>query len=282
MLPACSLGYLFPAKATATLKVHSVFQHALNLRSEEGELLTLLCAKRYQNLADAARVALPEHWDWRQEITHSAPVFLTGGILQAQRFAVDLKAAIVWQPNVQKRCLDSEAGTWLQHHYPLLNAQLRQFCLKHQIDSALQWQESAMYQGLKPQESAEQLEQQVPRLIGYGKGLTPDGDDYLLGYLAALWPWHLPPDVEAHRNRLQQSIEQNLPRTTDISQHYLRRAVQGHFSQPVCDLLRQLSTHTPLKTFIACTENVMQFGATSGADCLAGLLHGLRTLNTYS
>ncbi|RYA92140.1 hypothetical protein DD593_27305, partial [Enterobacter cloacae complex sp. 742-ADZ3-9B] len=41
-------------------------------------------------------------------------------------------------------------------------------------------------------EHPDALERQVPQLIGFGKGLTPDGDDYLLGYLAALWLWQLP------------------------------------------------------------------------------------------
>lgn len=279
---ACSLGYLFPVRATVALKVHSVFQHALNLRSEEGMFLTLLCAKRYQNLADAARVVLPERWDWRQEVAYSAPVYLTGGILQTPRFYVGLNNAAVWQPEIQRRHLDTEAKSRSQQHYPILDSQLQQFCQKHKIESALQWRESAIRQGLRPQESPEQLEQQVPQLIGYGKGLTPDGDDYLLGYMAALWPWDLPPDLEAHLNRLHQLIERRLFRTTDISQHYLKRAVQGHFSQPICELLKQLNANAALKTIIACAENVMQFGATSGVDCLAGLLHGLRTLNAHS
>lgn len=40
-------------------------------------------------------------------------------------------------------------------------------------------------------EHPDALERQVPQLIGFGKGLTLDGDDYLLGYLAALWLWQL-------------------------------------------------------------------------------------------
>ncbi|EJM5006862.1 TPA: hypothetical protein G8R56_005095 [Salmonella enterica] len=70
-LSALSLGYLFPVKERLVLQVHSAFQHALNLRSEEGRCLTLLCAKKYQNLADAARIMLPERWDWRRETAGS-------------------------------------------------------------------------------------------------------------------------------------------------------------------------------------------------------------------
>ncbi|WP_139570926.1 oxamate carbamoyltransferase subunit AllH family protein, partial [Escherichia coli] len=75
---------------------------------------------------------------------------------------------------------------------------------------------------------------------GFGKGLTPDGDDYLLGYLAALWLWQLPAPLADHQYRLQQALDQHAHNTTDISRHYLERALQGHFSEPICQLLAQL------------------------------------------
>ncbi|EOI1355344.1 DUF2877 domain-containing protein [Citrobacter amalonaticus] len=280
-LSALSLGYLFPANEMRELRVHSAFQHALNLRTEEGICLTLLCADRYQNLADAARIVLPAHWDWRQHIVDSDPVRLANGVLYAQQFCVELATATVWQPGLHGGSRDLKTGSWGEYDYQTLTSQLLLFCLEHHVESALQWQGNAFHQGLSVQESAEQLERQVPQLIGFGKGLTPDGDDYLLGYLAALWPWQLPTGLAAHQRRLQQAIEQQLLCTTDISRHYLSRALQGHFSQPICDLLEQLNARAPVKILGACAEQVMQFGATSGVDCLAGLLHGMRTLNAH-
>ncbi|HCT8347199.1 TPA: dienelactone hydrolase family protein [Escherichia coli] len=70
--------------------------------------------------------------------------------------------------------------------------------------------------------------------------------------------------------------------TTDISRHYLERALQGHFSEPICQLLAQLVGSASAMTIASCAEQVMQFGATSGVDCLAGMLHGFRTLNTMN
>ncbi|EBS3611241.1 TPA: DUF2877 domain-containing protein [Salmonella enterica subsp. enterica serovar Muenchen] len=280
-LSALSLGYLFPAKERHVLQIHSAFQHALNLRSEGGQHLTLLCAEKYLNLADAARIILPERWDWRHETAGSGTIWLADGVLLARRFRVDLNAAMVWQPQLRRESLEPKTCLWPQRHYRTLDSQLLLFCLEHEVESALQWQGNIRQRGLRPQESPEQLEEQVPRLIGYGKGLTPDGDDYLLGYLAALWQWKLSPGLEAHYIRLQQAIEQQLPYTTDISQHYLHGALQGHFSQPICELLKQLNVDAPTTTIIACAEQVMQFGATSGVDCLAGLLHGMRTLYAH-
>nr|QQQ58128.1 DUF2877 domain-containing protein [Citrobacter freundii] len=36
------------------------------------------------------------------------------------------------------------------------------------------------------EDNEQQISQLVDGLIGFGFGLTPDGDDYLLGYLAAI------------------------------------------------------------------------------------------------
>lgn len=105
----------------------------------------------------------------------------------------------------------------------------------------------------------------MPQLIGFGKGLTPDGDDYLLGYLAALWLWQLPAPLADHQYRLQQAIDQHAHNTTDISRHYLERALQGHFSEPICQLLAQLVGSASAMTIASCAEQVMQFGATSGS-----------------
>ncbi|WP_336221827.1 DUF2877 domain-containing protein [Citrobacter amalonaticus] len=281
-LSAQSIGYLFATTKTQVLRVHSVFQHALNLCSESGICLTLLCAKTYQNLADAARVALPENWDWREKIAVSASVHLTNGVLHAPRFCVVLTSATVWQPRLHGGSRDVKAAAWDPGAIQTLASQLRLFYLEHHVESALQWSGSPLQHGLRVQESPEQLEQQVSQLIGYGKGLTPDGDDYLLGYLAALWPWLLPADLAAHHRRLQQAIQCRLPCTTDISRHYLNRALEGHFSQPICHLLEQLNARAARNTIAACADQVMQFGATSGVDCLAGILHGMRTLNTRS
>lgn len=278
-LSAHSVGYLAAARPPQVLRVHSRFARALNLQSEDGSLLTLLCADQYPNLPDAVRVALPEKWNWRHEAEGPMPVRLVDGVLHSVRFRVDLRAATEWRPGLRDGALPQPSFALLEKHAQTLTSQQHRFCLEHQVESALQWQPAATLPGLIPAETPEQLEQQVDRLIGYGKGLTPDGDDYLLGYLAALWPWRLAAPLAGHRRRLQQKIARHLHQTTDISRHYLNRALQGHFSQPICDLLEQLSMDAPPATMIAHAEQVMSFGATSGVDCLAGVLHGMRNLN---
>lgn len=228
-LCASSLGYLFPQNETQDLRLHSAFKHAVNLYSDAGTFITLLCAQTYLNLPDAARVWLPECWDWRREIAHSDPIQLTPGLLRTPRFCVALENATLWQSPFVGGMLTLEAFPLVFQHYPTMASQRLLFCLEHNVQSTLHLPDSLTHQGLAIMEHPDALERQVPQLIGFGKGLTPDGDDYLLGYLAALWLWQLPAPLADHQYRLQQVIDQHAHNTTDISRHYLERALQGHF-----------------------------------------------------
>ncbi len=282
-LAADSTGYLAATRLPKMAQVHSCFAHALNLIADDGHLFTLLDAKRYQNLPDAVRVTLPTGWDWRQQARTGEAVLITADNIQAQRWRVNINESTLWQPRLSRSSLSLNALPEALQHYETLASQLLLYCLEHQVESDLLWASSPISKDeskrrLELKEQPAQLENQVVKLIGYGKGLTPDGDDYLVGYLAAFSPWQLTAVLLAHQNRMQQLIEQHLPRTTDISRHYLSRALEGHFSQPVCSLQEQLISPTQNTAIIDAAEQVMQFGASSGVDCLAGMLHGLRSL----
>jgi hypothetical protein len=258
-LPVVSLGYLAKHRLAQSLKVHSRFQHAVNLMADDGHLLTLLDASRYPNLPDAVRVQLPHGWDWRH---------MTSGIS-------GLENALIWQPEITPA-----HSTQRPQHYAILVDELS----REPVESELMLLPGGDSTKRQPQicakDCAQMLTYQVSQLVGFGRGLTPDGDDYLLGYLAALWRWQNAPHIAGHVQLMQQIVASQLTRTNDISAHYLRRALHGHFSEPLCNLLILLTTPASNEQIRSTAQNVMQCGASSGTDCLAGLLHGIRTLQT--
>lgn len=112
-------------------------------------------------------------------------------------------------------------------------------------------------------------------LIGRGPGLTPSGDDMLIGVLAVLFasgvalspqPFLPPADQLAHL-------------TTSVSCSYLNSARHGEFSTPVLRLLRRLqserSPHFPI-------QRLLGMGHTSGADTLLGMAMAQRWLRVMS
>ena len=74
---------------------------------------------------------------------------------------------------------------------------------------------------------------------------------------------------------LRPAVAEQLHRTGDISAHYLRLAVAGHFGERLIALCDALATGARAEVEAAAAA-VVATGATSGADALLGVLGGVR------
>jgi hypothetical protein len=112
-------------------------------------------------------------------------------------------------------------------------------------------------------------------LIGLGEGLTPAGDDCVLGALAAihrLAPGWLT-SHEGPRGRLADAARR---RTTDVARDFLLEALDGRFAEPVLALLT-----APSDDMAGCAaRRLVAMGETSGADTLCGIRLGCCALET--
>ncbi len=106
-------------------------------------------------------------------------------------------------------------------------------------------------------------------LAGRGSGLTPAGDDALAGLMLALW---------AHRGAGARPLCARIvgvaaPRTTRLSGAFLRSAAEGWADARWHALLHALAgdAHGPL---VEAARAVLDFGASSGREMLAGFLGG--------
>lgn len=283
-LTVLSVGYLAQPilQGNHCLPVHSVFSRAVNLSLVNGGLLTLLNSE-YQNLPCAVRIAAPTGWDWRNYCRRSMNITIQQGQLIGGDWQANSTRASNWQP-AKLSMPPGVDSQMIGNHHRVLKTLLMDYCQQHQVNSALQLLPDESTDGRLPSlelaHSDSQLQQQVAGLIGYGSGLTPDGDDYLLGYLAALSLWHLHPTVSRHITSVKAAIAQMLTKTTDISKHYLSLALQQDYSEPVYRLLGCFCRQTTEQELKLAGHQVMQFGAASGVDCLAGVLHGLRTVSS--
>lgn len=103
------------------------------------------------------------------------------------------------------------------------------------------------------------------QLAGLGIGLTPAGDDFVLGAMLATWIIH-PPEIA---NTLAKAIvDAAAPSTTSLSGAYLKSAGRGEAGILWHEYFDALSRpDSDLETPIA---NLLSVGETSGADALAG------------
>jgi hypothetical protein len=124
---------------------------------------------------------------------------------------------------------------------------------------------------------AEAAERSVHRLVGWGEGLTPAGDDVLTGMLAAFdAPLFAAPARRRFRDALAAACVVRVSRTTAIAAHQLRLAAGGHHGEAVLRVRDALLGADDPRVVDAALERALAIGATSGAATVAGVVAGLR------
>lgn len=120
-------------------------------------------------------------------------------------------------------------------------------------------------------ENVTDIEQVLRYFLGRGKGLTPSGDDHLVGLLAlhtqtaALSPVFV--------NTLK-TIIFNETITTDVGTQYLQSALEERFSSAVVDVMNDMAQNRP-EQLQQDLGNLLPMGHSSGVDTAFGILLGM-------
>lgn len=277
--------------------VHSVFRLACNIRLEPYRLLTLLSYEK-GNVPHGIRLSPPSQPVFSDLFTVGRPVACRGGILRINPpdFSVDLRSARLWHVDLKQLHIDlcqptqaqswavawSELATYHRRSGLLGFAELFGHSEGRSIASAtsvvLMQQAAHTIPALLRATNGFQCDDamtSIRPLIGLGPGLTPSGDDFLVGYLAGLWcTAHTNPSRMRFLTVLGSELSEAARNTNDISYTHLRSATMGHASEPIAKLAQQLSHMNNMNGVRAATQTALQVGHTSGRDGVLGLLLG--------
>ncbi|MGC8599546.1 MAG: DUF2877 domain-containing protein [Nitrososphaeria archaeon] len=113
--------------------------------------------------------------------------------------------------------------------------------------------------------------QKIKDLIGFGIGMTPSGDDFLVGLMASL-------KGSYYFNYFGKIIAKNFYRTNKISGEFLRCAASGEFSATLAGLINAGNLHVSPEKYL---YDILKKGHTSGIESLLGFLKGLEIRKTY-
>jgi hypothetical protein len=105
-------------------------------------------------------------------------------------------------------------------------------------------------------------------LAGLGIGLTPDGDDLLIGSVLAARIWHPGHLAEEISQRI---AETSVQRTTALSAEWLRSAARGECAWPWHALFEGLLNDGE-EAIREAVNRIIQQGHTSGSSALAGFV----------
>lgn len=266
-------------------KVHSVFTHVINIQSANGTLYTLACCG-CDNAPNTALVDVgefPADWFVQEEICTNMP---EKSALNFPCISVDFHQAMTWE------CV---LPAWSPSEFHLeTKISLLEKVLEQQRDLIFKPQNS---QGKAEQfllgaltllyQRADQLFNALMReelsaaadhavsMIGLGPGLTPSGDDFLVGLFAVLNVRNSP----AHRfhGLCTAVLEHAEGLTNQISLAALKSAAHGQVRQSIVDLFHALFCETDNLDSIVLSR-VLDIGSTSGADILTGMHYGLKLI----
>ena len=293
-LRAASIGSAVPRENFDAV-IQSVFDSAVNLRlAGEDRLITLLVSDRYELpqgiRIETKNVALqtltPPTTLRASPNLHAAS---RGGILRfdSSTLTVDLRGASVWRCPVPDLHADMGSPA-VQQAWVRAWERLNQEQRRRKIDivagdlfrfgAGPELSRRMSKPVMRLVTAAEQFDPQgaqhaAEKMIGLGPGVTPSGDDILLGFLAGLWSTARGNERESIFLRaFGESLIFLARQTSEISRTYLYHATRGEFSSGLSDLAQAIAKGGQIEEAL---EEAMRLGHSSGMDSVTGLLIGL-------
>lgn len=254
MYTALTIGPLIEKNFSGV--VHSTFERTANLLTET-KLLYTITRQDVPELPSGIRVDVPRNFSFEKSISVGNSMGCRAGILRIGKstLQIDLRTAPTFNAQIMPATTISLDVIWAAWQLTLKKAPL---ALLTAGNSPVIGQKNLL--GLLSTSASRET---LTRFIGRGPGLTPAGDDFIVGFLAG---------NSAMTNSLIK-LEPAPSSTNDISFAALSEACQGYFSAPILALVESLRVGQSAKIENAVTEN-LAIGDTSGMAGTLGVLLG--------
>jgi hypothetical protein len=281
-----------------TFHVHGVFESAVNLRVDGRRFLVTLVGPEADEQPQGIRLASSERfaaWPVRpgDEGRRIGRRLVFDGAATGRWPVVDLASAAVGGRREMAK-LDprdqasseawAECARWLEARQQREGAALRLAALRggaapaDAIGTRLASAGRAIGDAIRAG-TVDAAALAAARMIGLGTGLTPTGDDFLCGLLAALWCTRIEGTEDARLLAgLGAALATMLNRTTVVGATLLECAIAGSFSGALRGLAAELVGSRRGDRALAlgaAMGRLCAMGHTSGMDTAAGFLFGL-------
>jgi len=232
-------------------RILHIFDGACNLINEHREVLSIVTPQIGDgpfNMVIGEDICFAEHLSLQSPVSFSATQLHLGSLTICTE---DVK---LWNPCPDWKTLHNQKENIL--------STLTQLPFTYYSNPILQFSNSLLsaFASADPPSSLAAAKQ----LAGLGIGLTPSGDDFIIGALYASWIIH---PFEIAFALAKEIAEAAAPLTTSLSAAWLRSAGRGEAGILWHDLFNALIAGEDLQLPIT---NLLTVGETSGADALAG------------
>lgn len=251
--------------------IHSIFHKAINLKLEEGDMLSLLVS-RIDKSPTSIILNLDSFTPFNAKVGDEFYIEDKKLIVGLEEISLDHAFKYeIKLPNIDKKSRFLEDNLSIAHEY-----------MDSLIKNVNNPMELLIFRKLK--ESANNLKLGVEigsifkSLIGMGIGLTPSGDDFLVGFMSVAFLEVS--GMENFKAAFESLIFEARSLTNEISYSVLKNASRGYFKQIYSDFIDSFFTSTIRDEDF---EAILKMGYSSGRDTLLGIITGLeifRNLNS--
>ncbi len=273
-------------------RVHSCYDRTVNIRTPSGRILTLqaeglLKAPLALSLAGEIEELLPF-----PPVGTLVVQYIQNKVTAPGALKLIFSGAMEWDGRVHPVTLPTasalsgkaeELSAWLMRHASGCGLAIVLPHLEGTGDH-LSFINRKMVEVIRPflagrELSSDFLFEIADRLLGLGEGLTPSGDDLLVGLLIVL---HKIGMLEttlpfARHGRFLQEV---MAKTSDLSSEFLRCGMEGDFAEPLVLLVDSLFGQKPdLWPLHAAT--LAAWGHSSGVDAMVGMVLGCRLATNF-
>ncbi len=251
---SCTLDTLKWLTVTHHPRILHVFDQACNLINEHREVLSIVTPQIGNgpfNLVIENEISFSEHLNADSPISIQADQILLGDL------TIHTGSAQLWSPRSDWEALHIKRDGILAQ---ITNSPSTNYQPPLPISLLTTFSTSLV--------NADVPSTLTTKLAGLGQGLTPSGDDYLMGAIYAAWIIH-PPEIASVLATKIANIA--APSTTSLSAAWLRSAGRGEAGILWHNYFNALIFGDSAK-IQKTSNNILAIGETSGADALAGFI----------
>lgn len=236
-------------------RILHIFDRACNLINENGEILSIVAPEIGNgpfNLVVESDLLFVEHLSVESAVSVSANDITLGSL------NIPTAKAKLWNAKPDWDSLRSERDN--------ISARLTKLQIPNHPSPILQFADLLA----ASLENADLLSSALAakRLAGLGSGLTPSGDDFMMGAIYATWITHAPEIASVLAKEIANTVA---PLTTSLSAAWIRSAGRGEAGELWHQFFDSLILGDEFE--IQKTMNkILAVGETSGADALAGFV----------
>jgi len=261
--------------------VHSVFNRTFNILNEESDELFTIASRGMDNGPNTLRIDVESFQHINLQVDE--PVFVKNMHLHiGNKFLISIENCEMWecvypeypkdeQVLISNLCRVKEYINTHGKDGGVKGDQASDSLFAREVSRVLNKQSLLLLQELSS-ERIENALQHATAIIGLGPGLTPSGDDFLVGLFTAL---HLKGSPSySYQSFLNEVVKKAKTLTNAISYMALKKASIGKVRESIILLVHSIINGNE-EELILSLNNVLNIGSTSGTDIALGLVAGM-------